>query len=184
MLREPVLALVVGKNGMKLPEAAPDADAPEPEPPGGRTLYSPQGDARVLDNGTLVVTGGTFGPIRGGRGSTGGMKFQFLKLTMPALAELLMPHVDRPVVDMTNLKGSYYLVSENHPPTGGPGRKGGGPAEAGRAGGDGADSGPTADPFGEGLFAALEKGGLKLEGRKAPVETIVVDRLEKTPTGN
>jgi len=40
------------------------------------------------------------------------------------------------------------------------------------------------DTFGEGLIASIERGGLKLEARRAPVETIVVDHLEKTPTGN
>jgi uncharacterized protein (TIGR03435 family) len=45
-------------------------------------------------------------------------------------------------------------------------------------------TGPRPDAFGEGLFAAIEKGGLKLEKIKAPVETIVVDHLEKTPTEN
>ncbi len=34
------------------------------------------------------------------------------------------------------------------------------------------------------IFNAMEKLGLKLDARKAPVETIVVDHLEKTPTEN
>jgi uncharacterized protein (TIGR03435 family) len=34
------------------------------------------------------------------------------------------------------------------------------------------------------LFIAIEKAGLKLESRKAPVGVIVVDHLEKTPTEN
>lgn len=32
--------------------------------------------------------------------------------------------------------------------------------------------------------AGLQKLGLQLERRKAAVETLVVDRVEKTPTGN
>jgi|SRR5580698_8103152 uncharacterized protein (TIGR03435 family) len=32
--------------------------------------------------------------------------------------------------------------------------------------------------------AALKKEGLQLESRKTPVETIVIDHLEKTPTEN
>ena len=34
------------------------------------------------------------------------------------------------------------------------------------------------------MTEAIEKIGLKLESRKVPVDLIVVDRLEKMPTGN
>ena len=39
-------------------------------------------------------------------------------------------------------------------------------------------------PGGGAIFSAMEKLGLKLDARKAPVATIVVDHLEKTPTEN
>jgi uncharacterized protein (TIGR03435 family) len=177
-----VYALVVGKNGSKLHESTAEADTLVPDTPGSRALHTPQGDGRMLENGGFVVTDGAYGPMRGGRGPKGGMKIEFLKLTMPGLAEVLAPHVERPVVDMTNLKGGYYFASENQPPSGGGGSRKGGPPEGGRVDGDG--PGPRPDPLGEALFTAIEKAGLKLEARKAPVETIVVDRLEKTPTEN
>jgi uncharacterized protein (TIGR03435 family) len=85
------------------------------------------------------------------------MRFEFQTLTMPALAEILTAHLDRPVVDRTGLKGACRLVSENRPPP---------------------------DAFAEGMCAALDKAGLKLVKSKAPVERIVVDRLEKIPTPN
>jgi uncharacterized protein (TIGR03435 family) len=178
----PVLALVVGKNGSKLKEATAEADAPIPETPGSSALHSPQGDGRMFKNGGFALAGGPYGPMRGGRGSNGGMKIEFLKLTMPALVEVLAPHADRPVVDMTNLKGTYYLVSENRPPSAGGGRKGG-PPENGRVE-DAPDSGRPPDPFGEALLRAIDNAGLKLESRKAPAEVIVVDHIEKTPSGN
>jgi uncharacterized protein (TIGR03435 family) len=40
------------------------------------------------------------------------------------------------------------------------------------------------DIFGDALFQALEKAGLKLEKSKAPIATIIIDHLEKTPTEN
>ena len=43
----------------------------------------------------------------------------------------------------------------------------------------------AADPsFGVEYFSATERLGLKLDPRKLPVETIVVDHLEKMPTEN
>jgi uncharacterized protein (TIGR03435 family) len=175
----PVYALVVGRNGPKLQEAAPDAAVAAPAPSGARPLYTPQGEARTLEDGSFMVTASPFGPIRGGLGPNG-MKVEFLKVTMPALAEVLTPHADRPVVDMTSRKGPYRLTSETRAPSGEGGGRKGGPESAG----DRVEPGLRSDPFGEALFTAIEKAGLKLEARKAPVEVIVVDRLEKTAAAN
>jgi uncharacterized protein (TIGR03435 family) len=181
---QPVYALVVGSNGSKLKPSAPAADVPVPEAPGSRVLYTPQGGGRQLQDGTFVVTSGQYGPMRGGRGPNGGMRFEFLKLNMPALAELLTAHVDRPVVDVTELKGTYELVTENHPPLGGGASRKGVSPEADRAGSDMPDSGRPPDPFGEGLLTAIRRAGLRLSPTTAPVETIAVEHLEKTPTEN
>ena len=179
----PVYALVVGKNGPKLqPGKGENLDFPDT--PGTRELDTPQGEARMLGDGTFVARGGPLGPIRGGRGSSGGIHFEFLNLTMPGLADLVAPHMDRPVVDQTELKGGYYWDFKIHPPTGDGGRKSAGDGDGGRTGGGGPDAGPRTDAYGEALFAAIERAGLKLEKTKASVETIVVDHLEKTPTEN
>ena len=54
------------------------------------------------------------------------------------------------------------------------------PGAAGPAGLAGAAS----DPGGSSIFDSVQKLGLKLEPRKVPVEMIVIDKIEKTPTKN
>ena len=104
--------------------------------------------------------------------------------TMSALAGSLASMLDRPVVDLTEIKGTYDVDLEWVPDE----REGGGimakmkvMAEA--ASGDA--HGDPAGPNGQSLFGALqEKLGLRLEARKAPVDILVVDRMEKVPTEN
>jgi len=94
-------------------------------------------------------------------------------VTMAAFAEYLARRVDKPVLDMTGLSGYYTLtldwVAE-------PRQSSEGKADAPAA----ADS-----PSGAALPEAVqEQPGLKLETRKAPIEILVVDHAEKTPTEN
>jgi len=82
---------------------------------------------------------------------------------MDYLAWLLSVHLDRPIVDRTGLKGTYdFTLSWNPALSAGP---------ADDAAGD--SSGP-------GLFEAVRKQlGLQLEPQRAPVETLVIDHVEK-----
>ena len=101
---------------------------------------------------------------------------------MPAFADTLARFVDRPVVDMTELKGSYDFALEFTPEdframmvraaiTAGVAL----PPEAMRA---------LEGVSGNSLFAGIQSLGLKLEGRKAPLEVLVIDHAEKVPTDN
>jgi uncharacterized protein (TIGR03435 family) len=68
----------------------------------------------------------------------------------------------RPVLDQTGLRGNYDFTLEWTP-----------------------DNLPPGDTQAPSLFTAVqEQMGLKLESRKGPVEIIVVDSAEKTPTEN
>jgi uncharacterized protein (TIGR03435 family) len=77
-------------------------------------------------------------------------------------------------------------------PGDGPGGRGGGPGGRGGPGGGpggfGCDAGGTvgsdSDASSAALFKAVQQLGLKLQARKAPIDVIVVDRFEKTPSEN
>jgi uncharacterized protein (TIGR03435 family) len=101
---------------------------------------------------------------------------------MTALADMLARFEDRPVVDMTDLKGNYDFTLECTP-------------EDFRAMmirsaiAAGVTLPPQAlsllDHASDGsLLDALQTLGLKLEPRKAPVEMLVVDHAEKVPSEN
>jgi len=156
-----VYALIVGKNGPRLQKSeiqAPPAglDGPPAQKGGARMMMS---------NGHLEAKG----------------------VALSGLCDMLSNLLDRPVVDMTKLEGSYDItldvsmdeltgmkrMAAAHGGGGpGPGMKGegGGPAPEGEAGGS--------------IFSAIQTLGLKLDSRKAPIDYIVVDSAEKTPTEN
>jgi uncharacterized protein (TIGR03435 family) len=164
---QPVYALLVGKNGPKLQESMLES---APETPGGRTLISPQGLVRMRDD--QVVIGAQQGPMRVSVAPDGTPQMELLQVTMPGLGEALSQFMDRPVVDMTKLTGSYHVVLKSSDtafyvrakiaatgeclPHGGAPDSGNGPATA-------------SDPSGGSIFKTIEKLGLKLERRRAPV---------------
>ena len=107
---------------------------------------------------------------------------------MPAFTDMLSNYVDRPVVDMTGLTDEYQVpldlsledtmrsTQRLMARTGLP------PLPTQQL--PGANPGDASTPGGGSVFTAVSKLGLKLEARKAPVEVMVIDHLEKTPTEN
>jgi uncharacterized protein (TIGR03435 family) len=179
---QPVYALTTGKGGPKFEESAPDKPAAEDAPKVPSNQLSVSRDA----NGAVVRTG-QGGTMRMSMGPNGTMHMENEKMTMEAMAEMLTGFMDRPVVDMTGLKGTYKIgldlsmddlrnaarkVGVAMP--GGPAPGGAGPAAPV----------PEASEPTSSLFSTIQQLGLKLEARKAPVEIIVVDHVEKTPTEN
>src|SRR4029077_11188792 len=94
---------------------------------------------------------------------------------------------DRPVIDMTEIKGTYEIgLNLSMSDLINVARSSGlVPAGAGIGGRDGAPGPAVAasDPSGAGsLFDAVQALGLKLEPRRFPVDSIVIDPLDKMST--
>jgi uncharacterized protein (TIGR03435 family) len=115
--------------------------------------------------------------------------FESSGLTMKSFADLLsIGVVDKPVIDKTNLQGGYDVTVElsefealgvirtslSFLPLLAPG--GGGSDRGGMA--------VASDPSGSMLRSSIAKLGLALDARKLPLDLLVVDQVEKMPTGN
>jgi uncharacterized protein (TIGR03435 family) len=173
----PAYALLVAAGGPKLKESAPDDIYLAPT----ETTTLPSGSVSHSSEGT-----GPFGMAKT-RFANGILHTEFASMTMRSLTGYLNQYpdtqyviglLDLPVVDMTELKGSYPVtldISRGDMP------RARGPANQGDA-----DQGlPSAsDPPGNSVRASLQKLGLKLERRRLPVEKFVIDHIERTSTEN
>jgi uncharacterized protein (TIGR03435 family) len=184
----PIYVLEVGPKGPKLKESTVNdtqaAEPPRPLPPrpgiGGMKLgadgcpETPPAAASRAANFMMMTPNGEC-MISNGQ-------------TMDGLAAQLSNRLDRPVIDRTGLKGKYVLRLR-YDPSSMPGGRGGpvmmkeGPNPT-QAGGDPANRiAPDGDP--PHIFNALqEQLGLKLEARKGPLDLLVIDHVERTPTEN
>ena len=173
----PAYALVAAADGPKLKESVPDDIDVDP------TVT----DTRRGGSGSISSEGtGPFGMAKT-RLANGILHTEFASMTMKMLTEYLNQYpdtqyvvglLDLPVVDTTELKGSYQVTLDisrgDMPRVRGPANQ----ADAGQAL-------PTAsDPPGNSVRASLQKLGLKLERRRLPLEKFVIDHIERTPTEN
>jgi uncharacterized protein (TIGR03435 family) len=152
----PIYALLPAKGSPKLKPAA-DAGAPNGKPMDFQpaTVVKAEGS-----DGFPVVNlpmPGIVIETRDGRA-----RISAKEVPMNKLADFLSGQTGRPVFDFTGLAGIYSFTVYFTPAAAAP---------------EG-DSDPS-------IFGALsEQLGLRLEARRGPVETVVVDRAEKAPTGN
>lgn len=169
----PVYALVVASDGLKMQESKVDPADP-PFMPGAR--------GSGVD---VKATGGREGVnLNYGHGSTFAFandKIEGRRLVMPLFVDILGRFTDRPVIDETKLTAAYDftidLSQEDYM------------AMLIRSA---VNAGVTLPPEAlrlmnssdNSLTMALRRLGLKLESRKAPVETVVVDAIRKTPGEN
>jgi uncharacterized protein (TIGR03435 family) len=181
----PVFALVVGKGGLKMKESEPDPAAPEGAP---ASTGSSQVTLTTSARGS-VVSDGQGGQTKMSMGADGkSMRMETSKMSMAQLSEALSRFVDRPVVDMTELKGNFQVALEiSMAEMMGAARTAGMAVPNGPAAGGADSSRPAeaaADPSGGTILTSVQALGLKLEPRKAPLDLIVIDRAEKMPTEN
>ena len=194
---QPGFALVVDKSGLKAtPSTAgePDLNVPlcPPDVAGCTTRIVSRGGIPTSsaqysdpDGGGSVsamrnVRLGTVRQISGPKGS----RIEALGTTFQGLADWFSPAFGS-VVDMTGLQGRYDVILEIR-------SFGGELLELARAAGAKAQAEGTVPTQSEAEVEliqkvnreALLKAGLRLEPGKVPVETLVVDHVEKTPTEN
>jgi uncharacterized protein (TIGR03435 family) len=200
----PVLALVAGKGGPKLKASAgtPVAiDESAPLKPGELRMDGPDGPVRAtvdVTTGSSVIDMGLQGKMSYRLNqATRSFHIDFSMTTMAGFADMITQLFaqlggtgGRQVVDMTGIKGNYDATVEvslaeliamaraagADIPTGTPGG----------AGGTGNNPAVASDPGGgsSSLADAVQSMGLKLESRKAMVDQLIVDHIEKTPTEN
>ena len=101
-----------------------------------------------------------------------------VRMTMPEFAALLSTNTGRPVLDRTNLTG-IYAFSIELPSDAWQVRM---RASAGIA--TAADGTPLNEPVSVSVPRGVERLGLKLEPRRIPVDTIVIDHIERVPSAN
>jgi|SRR5579863_46970 len=173
----PVYGLVVGKSGLKLKASPPD-------PPDQST----EAGKAAVNVGAKADNAGTF--IDMGKGSyllIGSNRIEAKKVTMAALATVLARFTDRPVVDMTGsglpaALDKYDFTLEFS-------------AEDFRAMMIRAavTAGVVMPPealklvdaaSGDTMLTALDTIGLKLEPRRALLDVLVIDHMERAPSEN
>jgi uncharacterized protein (TIGR03435 family) len=113
---------------------------------------------------------------------SGARSFTCTNVTMAQFAERIRrvpaANLDHPVVDMTELKGSYDFTLDWAPP-----RRTNRPEAT--AGGESAVPSASDPSRGLTLFEAVERQiGLKLTARKHPMTVVVIDHVERKPTEN
>jgi len=174
-----VFGLVAAKGGLKLKETAPDP----PPPSGDDSKAAPPTQrfsiTRSGDGGPSTSFGGG-APVR--LSSELGMRVE-RKMTMPALADFLSRFVGRPVIDMTEAKATYQV--EMNLPLGEIMKSGGAVVAVSSNGAPVPPGMLQADDSGSAsIFTEVQKLGLKLEPRRAPVELLAVTSAERKPSEN
>jgi uncharacterized protein (TIGR03435 family) len=141
--------LTIAKNGPKFKESGPEVPKAGPPPVPGPSPLDPDGFPVLMPgiNGASITNNRARG--------------QWVRVKMERFVRDIGYHVDRPIVDVTDLKGTYdlslyWVPDQTRPDAGGPS-----------------------------IFGALQDQlGLKLESKKVTIPIVIVDHAEKVPTEN
>jgi uncharacterized protein (TIGR03435 family) len=134
---------------------------------------------RLVPNGCVWDFTKPPAPPKPGEAQCGGISEGFGRMTLnatpiPVFLQYLAPKVNRVVVDRSGLTGNFDIELRWTPdvlPPRPPGLAADQPIRV---------NGESIDPNGPSLFTALqEQLGLKLDGTRAPVDVLVIDRLER-----
>jgi len=198
----PVYSLEVGKSGSKLKEAPAETAPPKSDEKADMVIGAGDQQLRINrapgQNGSpqISVSSPQTGATKVTMRSAGQMHMEMERVTMANFAQMLTPMLDRPVVDHTELKGAFTIaldlamqdVLQMARASGAAAGLGalpaGGPAGFAGPSGLGAAGVGASDPSGGSIFMSVQQLGLKLDKQKAPIETVVVESVEKNPTDN
>lgn len=150
--------LVVGRNGIKIKEAA-TSDAPAAD-----LSTPPKKDA----NGFPEFTGPGLAMMEGVRGRAVVTYLRAQAQPVSALADLFIREFRQPVVDKTGLTARFDFTLEYAP----------------QAPGALETAAPDADGAPNLMTAVQQQLGLRLNPAKIPVDVVVVDRADPNPTQN
>jgi len=137
----------------------------KPQLPPGTSKDTPM----IIGEGQMIGAGGKIRMVSNGA-------------TIGEFLNVLANQLDRPVRDMTGLSGRYDIILDFVlDPSVMQARRasmGGGPPSPEMATAEDPSGGAT-------MFSALkEQLGLRLEARKGPIDLLVIDSVQKTPTEN
>lgn len=176
----PVYDLVVAKEGLKLHRSENQTQPPPPAP-----------NPVLRCSGTPVGPPTFPPPSRGSRGTpppkpqitygASGISIDMRNLLVSQLISIVQPYMDRPIINKTDLTGSYEVKLRFSPE-----RVGGAPvaSSATNAPASAGQAGPpdATDPSGisgPSIFTAIQELGLKLEPGKAPLDVLVIDSVSR-----
>jgi uncharacterized protein (TIGR03435 family) len=166
----PVYALTIGKAPLKIQESATGVASDAARK--GEVSLAASGSAAGV---SVDLGNGSYYTFNNG-------KFEIKKVSMDMLARQFERYVDRPIIDVTELKGNYDLAvsvtPEDYQAMLVRAAVNAGmilPPQALRL----LDSGSITS-----LIDGLQQLGLKMDARRAPLDMLVIDQLSKTPTEN